>query len=89
MSRGVKGYGIKKCFQLLNLPLNLSFENPTHWGLETALCPIFAKPAFDTFAVSSLVPKTNLSHTQQKSLCPKNQNYLIRKADFRISLSVG
>ena len=54
-------------------------ENPTHWGLETAVCPIFAKPVLDIFAVCSLVPCMNLSHTQKSYLCSKNQNYLLEK----------
>ena len=28
-----------------------ALENPTHWGLETAVCPIFLKPYLDVFAV--------------------------------------
>ena len=46
-------------------------ENPTHQGLETAVCPIFAKQVLDILAVCSLVPSINLSHTQQSYLCPK------------------
>ena len=48
MSWGVKGYGIKKWFQLSNLSYSVVvLENPTHLGLETAMCPIFAKPVLD------------------------------------------
>ena len=32
-------------FQLSNLSQSVLLENPTHWGLDTAVCPIFAKPA--------------------------------------------
>ena len=62
----------KKKIKLSNLsqPVFL-FENPIHWGLETAVCPIFVKPVLDTFAVCSLVPNMNLPHTQQSYLCPK------------------
>ena len=74
--------------QLSNLsqPVFL-LENPTHWGLKTAVCPIFAKPILDNFAVCSLVPSMNLFHTQQSYLCPKNQNCLLEKADFRFFLN--
>ena len=61
-------------------------KNPTHWGLETAVCPIFEKPVFDIFAVCSLVPSMNLSHTQQSYLCLKNQNYLPEHFDLRFLL---
>ena len=56
----------KNFFQLSNLsqPVFL-LENLTHWGLETAVYPIFAKSVLDTFTVCSLVPSMNLSHTQQ------------------------
>ena len=64
-------------------------ENPTHWGLEIAACPNFAKPASDIFAVCSLVPSMNLSHTQQSYLCPKNQNHLLKKSDLRFFLNHG
>ena len=76
--------------QLSNLsqPVFL-LENPTHWGLETAVCPIFEKPVLDIFAVCSLVPSMNLSHTQQSYLCPKNQNYLLEKSDLRFFLNYG
>ena len=43
-------------------------ENLTQWGMETAVCPIFAKPVSDIFAVCLLVPRTNLSHTQQRAI---------------------
>ena len=49
---------MKFFFQLANLsqPVFLH-ENPTYWGLETAVCPIFVKPVLDIFAVCSLVPE--------------------------------
>ena len=77
-------------FQLSNLsqPVFL-LENQTHWSLETAVCPIFVKPVLDIFAVCSLVPSMNLSHTQQSYLCPKNQNYLLEKSDLRFFLNYG
>ena len=64
-------------------------ENPTHWGLETAVCLIFAKSVLDTFAVCSLVPSMNLSHRQQSYLCPKNQNNFLEKSDLRFFLNYG
>ena len=81
----------KKTFPNFQICHNQFFllENPTHWGLETAVCPIFVKPVLDIFAVCSLVLRINLSHTQQSYLCPKNQNYLLGKADFRFFLSYG
>ena len=63
--------------------------NPTNWGLETAVCPIFAKPVLYIFAVCSLIPSMNLSHMQQSYLCPKNQNYLLEKSDLRFFLNYG
>ena len=67
-----------------------TWKNPTHWGLETAVCPIFAKPpVLDIFAVCSLVPRINLSHTQQGYLCQKNQSYSLGKADLGFFLSNG
>ena len=78
----------KIIFQLSNLSeLIFLLENTTHWGLETAVCPIFAKPILNTFAVCSLVPSINLSHTQQSYLCLKYQNYLLQKADLRFFLN--
>ena len=67
-------------FQLSNLsqPVFL-LENPTHWGLETAVCPIFVKPVLDIFAVCSLVPSMNLSHMQQSYLCPKKSKLFTRE----------
>ena len=77
-------------FQLSNLsqPVFL-LENPTHWGLETAVCPIFVKPVLDIFAVCSLVPSMNLSHKQQSYFGPKNQTYLLEKSDLRFFLNYG
>ena len=68
-------------------PVSL-LENPTHWGLETAMYLIFAKPVFN-FPVCSLVPSMNLSHTQQSFLCSKNLNYLLKKSDLRFFLNYG
>ena len=62
-------------------------ENLIHWDLKTAVYPIFAKLVFDIFAVSSLVPWINLSHTQQGHLRPKNQNYLLGVAELGFFLS--
>ena len=75
-------------FQLSDLsqPVFL-LENPPHWGLETAVSTIFAKPILDIFVVCSLVPSMNLSYMQQSYLCPKNQNYLLEKADLRFFLN--
>ena len=59
-------------------------ENPSHWGLETVVCPIFAEPFLDIFSVCLLVPRTNLSHSQQQSyLCPKIKISYLIKADLR------
>ena len=79
---------MKIFFQLSNLlqPVFL-LENQTHGGLETAVCPNFVKPVLDIFAVCSLVPSMNLSHTQQIYLYPKNQNYLQEKSDLRFFLN--
>ena len=60
-------------------------ENPSHWGLETVVCPIFAEPFLDVFSVCLLVPRTNLSDSQQQSYVIKI-SYLI-KADLRLLLS--
>ena len=80
----------KKNFQLSNLSQRVFLlENPTHWGLETVVCPIFAKPVLDIFVVCSLVPSMNLSHRQQSYLCPKNQNYLLEKSDLRFFFNYG
>ena len=62
--------------------ISILIENPNHWGLKTAVCPIFVKPVEDIFPVCLLVPRMNLYHTQQNYLCPKNQNYLLEKADL-------
>ena len=63
-------------------------ENPSHWGLETVVCPIFAEPFLDIFSVYLLVPRTNLSHSQQQSyLCPKIKISYLIKADLRLLLS--
>ena len=58
--------------RLSNLSQSVSvLDNPIHWGLETALCSIFAKLVLDIFAVCSLVSRINLSYVQQSNLCPK------------------
>ena len=54
-------------------------ENPIDWGWETAVCPIFAKPVLDIFAICLLVPSMNLSHTQQGYLCAKKSKLLTRE----------
>ena len=78
----------KNFFQLSNLSQSIVVrENPTNWGLETPMCPIYAKPVLHIFAVCSLVPGINLPHTQQFYLCQKGQNYLLGKADLRFFLS--
>ena len=82
----------KKIFSNFQICHNQFFTwkpNPLGRGLETAVCPIFAKPVLDIFAVCSLVPSMNLSHTQQSYLCPKNQNYLLEKSDLRFFLNYG
>ena len=77
-----QGYG-NFFFQLSNLSqLVFVLKNPTHWGLETTVSTISAKPVLDIFEVCSLVTRINLSYTQQSYLCPKNQNYLLGKADL-------
>ena len=53
------------------------------------MCPFFVKTVLNTFAVCSLVPRINLSHTQQSYLCPRNQNYLLGKADLKFFLRHG
>ena len=77
----------KKIF--FNFQIYRNLENSTHWGLETAVSPIFAKPVLDIFAVCLLVPRTNLSHTQQSYLCLKNQNKLLEIRHLRFFLSYG
>ena len=78
----------KSFFRLSNLSKSVVvLENLIHWDLKTAVYPIFAKLVFDIFAVSSLVPWINLSHTQQGYLRPKNQNYLLGVAELGFSLS--
>ena len=65
----------KTFFSLSNFSQSVFLlENPTDWGWETAVCPIFAKPVLDIFVIFLLVPSMNLSHTQQTYLCAKNQN---------------
>ena len=51
------------------------------WKLQCT--KIFEETVLDIFAVCSLVPSISLSYTQQSYLCPKNQNYLLEKADSR------
>ena len=53
-------------------------ENPTHWGLETAVGSIFAQLVLDIFAICSLVPRMNLFHTQQSYFIPKKSKLPIR-----------
>ena len=61
-------------------------ENPTHWGLETIVCPVLVKAVLGFFAVCSVVPCMNLSHRQQSYLCAKNQYNLLEKADLSFFL---
>ena len=51
--------------------------------------PMNMNVKIDIFAVCSLVPSMNLSHSQQSYLCPKNQNYLLEKANLRFFLNYG
>ena len=60
--------------QLSNLSQSaFLLQNPTHWGLEVVVCPIFAKPVLSIFAVCSLVPRINLSHTQYLFMSKKSK----------------
>ena len=78
----------KKFFQLSNLSQSVFLlENPTHWGLETAVCPIFAKPVLDIFAVCSVVPIC--TSCNRAIYAKKNKNYLLEKADLRFFLNYG
>ena len=63
---------MEKCFfQLSNLSqLDLLFENPTHWGLETAVCPSFCS--------------LNLSHTQQSYFMPKKSKLPTREGWYKV-----
>ena len=56
------------------------------WKLQ---CTQIFDTVLDIFAVCSLVPSMNLSHTQQSYLFPKNQNYLLEKAELRFLLNYG
>ena len=65
--------------QFSNLPQPVFLlENPTHWGLKTAVCLIFAKPILNNFAVCSMVPSMNLFHTQQSYFCPKKSKLRVK-----------
>ena len=51
-----------KNYQTFNfVTISFLLENTTHWGLETASCPIFAKPVLDIFAVCLLAPRAKKS----------------------------
>ena len=58
-------------------------------GLGNCKVSNFCETGFRFFAVCSLIPRIKLSHTQQSYLCPKNQNYLLWKANLRFFLSYG
>ena len=74
MKKPKQGNG-KNFFELSHLSQSVFvLENPSHWGLETAVCPIFTKLVLDIFAVC-LIPRINLSNVKESYLCPKNQNY--------------
>ena len=74
--------------QLSNLSQSVFvLEILTHWGLETAVCPVFVKPVLDVFAICSLVPRIIVSHTQQSYLCPKSPNCMLGKADLKLVVS--
>ena len=78
-----QGYG-KKHFPTINF-LTISFFTLrlNLLGLGNCSVPNFCKTG------CSLVPRMNLSHTQQSYVCPKNQNYLLNKANLRFFLSYG
>ena len=59
-------------------------ENPTHWGLETALCPIFVKPVLDIFAVCSMVLRMNLFYTPQSHFMPKKSKLPTKEDWFKV-----
>ena len=67
----------------------LYWKNKTIGAWKLQCAQFFAKLVLDTIAVCSLVPRINLSHTQQSYLCLKNQNYLLGKVDLRFFLSYG
>ena len=58
-------------------------------GLRNCSVPNFCETCLRYFAVCSLVPRMNLPHTLQSYLRPKNQNYLLEKANLRFFLSYG
>ena len=47
------------------------------------MCPIFVKPVLDIFAVCSLLPRMNLSHTQQRYFMPKKSQLPTREGWFK------
>ena len=54
---------------------------------ETVVCPIFAKPVLDIFAVFPLAPRINLPHTGL--FIPKKSKLLTTEGWFSIFLSYG
>ena len=77
----------KKKFQLFDI--SFCTWKPNALGFGNCSVPNFAKPVLDIFAVCSLVLRINLSQRQQGYLFPKNQNYLLGKADLGFFLSYG
>ena len=82
---------IKKCFPTFKFVTTSFFTwKPNALGLGNCSEPNFCETSFRYFCtVCSLVPSMNLFHTQQSYICPKNQNYLIEKADLRFFLNYG
>ena len=58
-----------------------------YWGVEPVVCPIFAKPVLDIFAVFPLAPRINLPHTGL--FIPKKSKLLTTEGWFSIFLSYG
>ena len=77
----------KKKFQLSNLSqLVFLIEIPTDWGSDTAMCLIFLKSVLDIFALCSLVPRMNLSYTQQDYLMPKKSKLTSSEGRLKVFL---
>ena len=64
--------------------LNLKTQPIGTWKLQ---CPSCCETSFRHFSECSVVPRINLSHTRNSYIYPKNQNYLLPKADLRFFLS--
>ena len=85
----LESYG-KIFFQLLRLPQSIFvLGNPTYWGLESAMCPIFVKPVLEIFPIVYRY-LGNVFPVRQRAIYTQiNEKHLLEKENLRAFFCCG